>query len=184
MNRTRILWLSGLAAAGVALAATLATVGGTASPGAAHLASSQVTAAQPNSHPSASPAGPPARPRSRPGNGAPAASSSHASGTLLTDGLYTDAPDGISHYVIALDLSGNDDVSGSVTFLYQDGRTDTIGQYTGKLADGGTLSLTFHGGATLDGTYGAGQLTLTTCSTVLIWAAKIGCRFTYHGHVP
>jgi hypothetical protein len=110
----------------------------------------------------------------------------HGSGaTALADGLYTDAADGTPHYVIALDVSGNDDVSGSVTFLYQDGRTDTIGNYTGKLSGGGKLSMTFDDGKALAGTYRAGQLTLTSCTSVLTWAVnKIGCRFAYHGHVP
>jgi hypothetical protein len=109
----------------------------------------------------------------------------HGSGaTALADGLYTDAADGTAHYVIALDVKGSDDISGSVTFLYQDGRTDAIGSYTGKLAGGGKLSITLAGGTTLAGSYGTGQLTLTSCSSALTWAAKIGCRFTYHGHVP
>jgi hypothetical protein len=182
MNRTPILLLSGLAAA-AALAATLAAVGGATSAGAAHPAASRATAAQSAGQRPASPTPPSARPRSRPGNGTPAAS--HASGTLPANGLYTDAADGTPHYVIALDVSGDDDISGSVTFLYQDGRTDTIGHYTGKLADGGKLSMSFDGGKALVGTYGTGQLTLTNCTSVLKWAVEgIGCRFTYHGHVP
>jgi len=192
MNRKPILLLSGLAAA-AALAATLATVVGIASAGAAHPEAGRVTAAQPVGRRLASLAPPSARQRSRPGNRAPAASPSAApnpassppaSGTLLADGLYTDAADGMPHYVIALDVSGNDDISGSVTFLYQDGRTDTIGHYTGKLANG-KLSMIFEGGQALAGAYGTGRLTLTSCSSVLTWAGKsIGCRFTYHGHVP
>jgi hypothetical protein len=195
MNRTPVLLLSGLAAAGaVAVAATLASLGGTASAGAAHPAVSRVAAVRRISQRQACQAAPSACPRSWPGNGTPAASpsaaprrapSSHGSGTLLADGLYTDAADGTPHYVIALDVSGTGNISGSVTFLYQDGRTQTIGSYTGKLSGGGRLRMIFAGGKALVGTYGTSQLTLTGCTSVLTWAVRpAGCRFTYHGHVP
>jgi hypothetical protein len=42
----------------------------------------------------------------------------------------------------------------------------------------------FNGGEAVAGTYGTSQLTLTSCTSVLTWAGKIGCRFTYHGHIP
>jgi hypothetical protein len=194
MNRTPLLVLGGLAAAGAALAATLASLGGTASAGAAHPAVSRVAVVRRISQRQLCQAAPSTCRRSWPGNGAPGASpsaapnrapSSHDSGTLLADGLYTDAADGTPHYVIALDVSGNDSISGSVTFLYQDGRTQTIGKYTGKLSGSGRLRVTFAGGKALAGTYGTGQLTLTGCTSVLTWAVRpAGCRFTYHGHVP
>ncbi len=190
MNRTPVLVLSGLAA-GAALAATLASLGGTASSGAAHPAVSRVAVVRRISQRQVCQAVPSACAPSRSGNGAPAASpparpsqTSHASGRLA-DGLYTDAADGTPHYVIALGVSGNGNISGSVTFLYQDGRTQTIGRYTGKLSGGGRLRMIFAGGKALVGTYGTGQLTLTGCTSVLTWAVRpAGCRFTYHGHVP
>lgn len=115
----------------------------------------------------------------------PSSASRGSRTAALADGLYTDAADGTPHYAIALNMSGDDGISGSVTFLYPDGRTATIGGYTGKLAAGGKLSLIFADRQALAGTYGNGQLTLTGCTSALTWAVKpVGCRFTYHGHVP
>jgi hypothetical protein len=114
----------------------------------------------------------------------PPASSRNAS-AKLTGGLYTDAPDGTPHYVLSLTTSAGNDVSGSVSFLYQDGRIATVGPYSGTLSGSGKVALTLGDGKVLDGSYTARRLNLAGCAAALPLAtAADDCTFTYHGHVP
>jgi len=103
---------------------------------------------------------------------------------VLTDGLYTDAADGLPHYVLALSLGKDNVITGSVNFLYQDGRVGTVGLYTGELSGSGKVAITFGGGKDLAGSYTAGTVTFVGCGSVLPFAGSAGCTFTYHGHVP
>jgi hypothetical protein len=184
--------LLGVAAAGAALAATLANCGGSDPAGAGPTPASSVAAARTASPRPSRPVSPSGRPQSKSGDAAtpsppppPSPAPAPSGGGPLADGLYTDAADGSPHYIIALSWSGHDAISGSVTFLYQDGRTITADRYTGKLSPGGKLTMVFGSGKVLTGGYGRGMLTLASCRSVLAWAATVaGCRFSYHGHVP
>jgi hypothetical protein len=112
------------------------------------------------------------------------APSLHGTGSLAS-GLYTDAPDGSPHYVLALSLGKGDAITGSVNFFYQDGRIGPVGQYTGELSGSGMLTITFGDGKELTGTYAQGTFTLASCRSVLAWAVNTAsCTFAYHGHVP
>jgi hypothetical protein len=114
----------------------------------------------------------------------PAASSRNVPATL-TSGLYTDAPDGTSHYVLSFAPSADSAVKGSVSFLYQDGRIATVGSYAGTLSSGGKITLALGDGKVLSGNYTTGRLSLASCAAALpLTSAADGCAFTYHGHVP
>jgi hypothetical protein len=103
----------------------------------------------------------------------------------LTSGLYTDAPDGTSHYVLSFAPSAGSAVKGSVSYLYTDGRIATVGSYAGTLSSGGQLTLALGDGRVLSGHYKAGRLNLASCAAALpLTSAAAGCAFTYHGHVP
>jgi prepilin-type processing-associated H-X9-DG protein len=127
----------------------------------------------------------PAKPPSTPTAGAPRPSPSpHGTGRVPADGLYTDAKDGVPHYVLAFSLGKGDVITGSANFLYQDGRVGFVGSYTGALSGNGKLTLTFGDGKDLAGSYAEGTLTFVGCRSVLPFAGASGCTFTYHGHVP
>jgi prepilin-type processing-associated H-X9-DG protein len=126
-----------------------------------------------------------AKPSSAPTSDAPRPSPSpRGTGTLLADGLYTDAGDGLPHYVLAFSLGKGDIITGSANFLYQDGRVGFVGVYTGALSGNGKLTLTFGDGKDLTGSYAAGTFTFVGCRVVLPFAGVSGCTFSYHGHVP
>jgi hypothetical protein len=181
------------AAAGIA--ATLAGCGSGGSapaPATTALPSARHAESQPHGHvtrPAASRNGtPPAR--STPPAEAPAAASHPpAPGrnvpARLASGLYTDAPDGTPHYVLAFTSRAGSAVRGSVSFLYQDGRIATTGSYAGTLSASGKITLTLGDGNALSGRYTAGRFSLAGCAAALPLAKFAGgCTFTYHGHVP
>ena len=103
----------------------------------------------------------------------------------LTRGLYTDAPDGTPHYILAFTSRAGSAIRGSVSFLYQDGRVSSAGSYAGTLSASGKITLTLGGGRALSGRYADGRLSLAGCTAALPLAKFAGgCTFTYHGHVP
>lgn len=188
-----------LTAASAGIAATLAGCGTGPSgrPSATStLAATRQAGRQLRSQPARSAQAPPARTTARNGS-APARSSptatppaSHGPAprrnvVTLTRGLYTDAPDGKPHYVLAFTSTGGGAVRGSVSYLYQDGRISAVGKYAGKLSAGGRISLRLGDGKILSGRYASGRLTLAGCTAVLPLATPAdGCTFSYHGHVP
>lgn len=199
MNRGAVL-LPALAMTGAALAATLMGCAAPATPASVTPASAALGArpsAPAVTHPAASapatqPPSPGHSPAPSPTGHSPVphapghspAPSPHGTGSL-TNGLYTDAPDGYPHYVLALSLGKGDAITGSVNFFYQDGRIGPVGQYTGELSGGGMLTITFGDGKDLTGTYAQGTFTLASCRSVLAQAVNTaGCTFAYHGHVP
>jgi hypothetical protein len=190
----------GLTAATAGIAATLAgcgTVSGRPS-AASTLAAAGQAGSQPRSRPARSAQAPPARTAAE--NSPPSARStpsatasapaSHAPAprrnvVKLTRGLYTDAPDGKPHYVLAFTSGAGSAIRGSVSYLYQDGRISTAGKYAGTLSVGGKITLRLGDGKTLSGRYASGRLILAGCAAALPLAAFAdGCTFAYHGHVP
>jgi hypothetical protein len=189
-----------LAAATAGIAATLAGCGsgGSSRPAAASaLATTRQASRQRHGHLTRSPqapartaarnSSPPAR--SSPPTAAPAPSSHPPAPrrsvvVRLTRGLYTDAPDGTPHCVLAFTSPAGSAIRGSVSFLYQDGRVSAAGSYAGTLSASGKIILTL-GGKALSGRYAHGRLSLTGCTAALPLAKFAGgCTFTYHGHVP
>lgn len=129
---------------------------------------------------------------------APVAATSSAA-AQLPEGLYVDAQDGLSHYILSLGPSGRDDIKGSVNFLYQDGRVSFTGEYTGMISGGGKLvirlyratisrgKIVLHGrGKVLTGTYRERSLNLDDCALALPCPAEkqLSCTFSCHGHTP
>jgi hypothetical protein len=173
-------------------ASTLAATGQAGSPANRHPArSGQAPPAQTAARNSSSPA-PSALPTAAP---APGSSHSPAPGShsptprrnivRLTRGLYTDAPDGTPHYVLAFTSRAGSAVRGSVSYLYQDGRVSSAGAYVGTLSASGKITLTLGRGRALSGRYTGGRLSLADCAAALPLARFAGaCTFTYHGHVP
>lgn len=204
MSRKAVLLL-GLALSGAALAATLMGCGGPVPPSAdrpaashatvAGLASEGTRAPAPAASPARTRAVAPGRATSSPSTPAqrPAAPSSaptpdvpspHRTSAALADGIYTDAPDGVPHYVLAVSLGKGGVITGSVNFLYTGGQIGIVGSYRGDVAGDGKLSIVFADGKDLAGSYARGTLTLVGCRSVLARASSAGCTFTYHGHVP
>lgn len=192
----------GLTAAAVGIAATLAGCGTAASGGPAagsNLAATRQAGSQPHSHSAARSAQAPlaqtaARNSSAPNRSSPAPMVTPPAGhapaprrnvARLTRGLYTDAPDGKPHYVLAFTSRAGSAIRGSVSYLYQDGRISTVAKYAGTLSAGGKITLMLGDGRTLSGRYASGRLSLAGCAAALPLAALAGgCTFAYHGHVP
>lgn len=190
----------GLTAATAGIAATLAGCGAGASgrPSAAStLAAARQAGRQSPSHSARSAQAPPAQTAAQNSNSPPARSSPPAralashppvprrSIITLTRGLYTDAPDGQPHYVLAFTSGAGSAIRGSVSYLYQDGRISTVGTYAGTLSAGGKITLRLGDGKTLSGRYASGRLSLAGCTAALPLATLAGgCTFSYHGHIP
>lgn len=191
-----------LTAVTAGIAATLAGCGsgGSSRPSAASaLATTRQAGRQRHGHLTRSSQAPPARTaarnssppaRSSPPTAAPAPASHPPAPrrsvvVRLTRGLYTDAPDGTPHYILAFTSRAGSAVRGSVSFLYQDGRISSAGSYAGTLSASGKITLTLGGGKALSGRYADGRLSLAGCTAALPLAKFAGgCTFTYHGHVP
>jgi len=193
--RSRTIFI-GLTAATAGIAATLAGCG-TAVSGQPSAASSLAATRQDGSHPAARSAQAPSARTAARNNSAPARGSatatappSHAPAPRqnvlkLTRGLYTDAPDGKPHYVLAFTSRAGSAIRGSVSYLYQDGRISTVGNYAGTLSAGGLITLRLGDGNTLSGRYTSGRFSLAGCTAALPLATLAGgCTFAYHGHVP
>jgi hypothetical protein len=191
----------GLTAATAGIAAMLAGCGTGVSgrPSAAGtLAATGQAGSQSHSRPARSAQAPPARTAaensSPPARGTPPATASapasHAptprrNVVKLTRGLYTDAPDGKPHYVLAFTARAGSAIRGSVSYLYQDGRISMVGKYAGTLSAGGQITVKLGDGKALSGRYASGRLILAGCTAALPLASFAdGCTFAFHGHVP
>lgn len=180
---------TGIAAAGIAATLAGCAAGASARPSAVSTLAGTRQAGRPSrSHPARPAQALPAQSaaRSTPPTAAPAPPPAPRRNVVrLTRGLYTDAPDGTPHYVLAFTSRAGSAVRGSVSYLYQDGRVSSAGSYVGTLSASGKITLTLGDGKALSGRYASGRLSLADCTAALP-LAKIagGCTFTYHGHVP
>jgi hypothetical protein len=184
----------GLTATTAGIAATLAGCGAGASGGpsaASTLAAARPAGRQSPSHTARSARVPPAQTTAQNSSSPPAtAPASHPpeprrNVVRLSRGLYTDAPDGKPHYVLAFTARAGNAIRGSVSYLYQDGRISTVSKYAGTLSAGGKITLRLGDGKTMSGRYASGRLSLAGCTAALPLATSAGgCTFSYHGHIP
>lgn len=187
-----------LSLAGCATTAPAASHAVITRPGAAHQVRQP---ARPHSQAPGTPAGTSAMPAARvaaqaaasgtqataPASASPQQTGSSASGrpVTLATGLYTDAPEGLPHYVLAVTPTAGGSVKGSANFVYQDGRIAFVGQYSGTVSGNGKVTVRFADGKILAGDYRTETLTLADCASVLSMARNPGgCTFSYHGNVP
>ena len=123
---------------------------------------------------------------SSPSTVSPSSTTTASPGALPTVGRYGDGvlggPLSEPGYELDVTTSSASQVSGTITYHYQDGRTSSPETFTGTAASGRAMLTLGPNATTLTATYSAQTITLENCTTYLTQArASSQCTFMYGG---
>lgn len=100
---------------------------------------------------------------------------------VLADGTYVNGPVSQPHTEISWTNESGSSVTGSVDFVFQDGRTSQEFQFSGTASAGrATLTTTGGGPGNISATYSTSSLTMTGCTSYLLYtSSQTMCVFTH-----